>query len=96
MGWLAAPQALDVGGNGLIIFGAIAVIVLLCAGVGVNAWLRVRRIDRAAETAEAEEPAETKTTPAPADDFVSDPNYQGPGDWDGGPLDPPEFRTTPG
>lgn len=96
MGWLAAPLALDVGGNGIIIFGAIAVIVLLCAGVGMNAWIRVRRIDRAAATAEAEEPAAPATAPArpdPADDFPEDPDYQGPGDWDGGPLDPPEFRT---
>lgn len=93
MGWLAAPQALDVGGNGIIVAGVVALIVLLCAGVGVNAWLRVRRIDRAAETAEAEKPAAPVTTPAPADDFPEDPDYQGPGDWDGGPLDPPEFRT---
>lgn len=91
MGWLAAPQALDVSGNGLIMAGAVALIVLICAAVGVNAWLRVHRIDRAAE--KAEEPAAPVTTPALADDFPEDPDYQGPGDWDGGPLDPPEFRT---
>lgn len=99
MGWLAAPQALDVGSNSIIVLGVVAVIVLICAGVGVNAWLRVRRIDRAAETAEAKAPAEPATTPArpaPAGDFADDPDYQGPGDWDGGPLDPPEFRTQPG
>lgn len=100
MGSLAAPQALDVGGgNGaVIISGVVAAIVLICAAVGLNAWFRVRRIDRAAQAAGFERPAApapVPASPAPADDLPEDPDYQGPGDWDGGPADPPEFRTPP-
>lgn len=38
-------------------------------------------------------------TPAPAPEAgtaYQDPKYLGPGDWDGGPADPPEYRTPPG
>ena len=95
----AAPQALDAGSTTIVLFGVVLAAVLLCAGVGLNAWLRVRRIDRA-EPVQAEDGTEPAATPAPvaappADDLPEDPDYQGPGDWDGGPLDPPEYRTPP-
>lgn len=103
MGWLAAPQAVDIGGgNGAVIIGgAVVAIVLICVGVGINAWLRVRRIDRAYQDAEATKPASPaparpERVPTPLDDLPEDPDYQGPGDWDGGPADPPEFRTPSG
>jgi len=95
----AAPQALDASSTTIVLFGIVLALVLLCAGVGLNAWLRVRRIDRA-EAGQAEndgaEPVATRAPAAaaapPADDLPEDPDYQGPGDWDGGPLDPPEYR----
>jgi len=85
-------------GNGFMVIGAVLIVLLLlCAAVGVNAWFRVRRIDRAEAERAAERAAETRTpepaAPAPPpDDLPEDPDYQGPGDWDGGPADPPEYR----
>lgn len=89
--------------NGVLLFGAAVILVVLCAAVGLNAWLRVRRIDRtesaqAAQATPAAEPAEPAAT-GPAEsaaDLPEDPDYQGPGDWDGGPADPPGYRTPPG
>lgn len=40
-------------------------------------------------------PSPAGSAPAP-DAAYQDPEYLGPGDWDGGPLDPPEYRTPPG
>lgn len=83
-------------GTGLAVAGVVAVLVLLCAGIGISAWLRMRRIDRMDTTREPATPTPARPgpspTPAPPDDPPPDPEYQGPGDWDGGPADPPEFR----
>lgn len=97
MGSLTASLTLGDSGDSVLIIGIVVIVlVLLCAAFGLNAWIRVRRIDRT-PTPEATEPApsRTPTPPPPAEDLPEDPDYQGPGDWDGGPADPPEFRTPP-
>jgi hypothetical protein len=97
MGSLTASLALGDSGDGVLIIGIVVIVlVILCAAFGLNAWFRVRRID-GATTADTPEPAAPRTPePAPpAEDLPEDPDYQGPGDWDGGPADPPEFRTPP-
>lgn len=90
-------------GTGLLVACVVALLVLLCAAMGVNAWLRLRRLDRTDEAdrtgAEPQPPPAFRAAAAPepppppaGEDLPHDPAYQGPGDWDGGPADPPEFR----
>ena len=95
MGSLTASVELGDSGDGVLIVSiVVAIIVVLCAAFGLNAWLRVRRIDRAAPD-EPAEPAPRRAPEPPTDGLPEDPEYQGPGDWDGGPADPPEYRTPP-
>ena len=74
--------------NGSYWYLGLIPVALFALGLVQVLWRRYNR-------RRAEPPSPFDPAPPNFADTPPETSYQGPGDWDGGPADPPEFRSGP-